>query len=101
VIAETDQECSVLWAQDVFQEDLKVTLMLLGELILAPAEVHDQSESKRNIHAVGKEGDMLRHSVFQDFDFVFGEILNETASRITGGERDVHQPDVNPDRFLP
>ena len=35
------------------------------------------------------------------FDFVFGQVLDESAARIAGGERDVHQPDVNPDRFLP
>ena len=101
MIAETDQKYSVLWAQDVFQEDLKVTLMLLGELILASAEVHDQPESKGNIRTVGKEGDLLRHSVLENFDFVFGQVLDESAARIAGGERDVDQPDVNPDQFLP
>ena len=55
VISETHQKYSVLWAQHVFQEDLKVMLMLPGELILASAEVHDQPERKGNIHTVGKK----------------------------------------------
>ena len=74
--------------------------MLLRELILASAEVHDQPESKGNIHTVGKEGDLLRHGILEDFDFVFGQVLDESPARIAGGERDVHQPDVNPQRFL-
>jgi hypothetical protein len=100
VIAETDQKYLVLWAQDVFQENLQVTLMLLGESILTSAEVHNQPKSKGNIHTVGKERDLLRHSILEDFDFVFGQVLDESAARIARGERDVHQSDVNPDRFL-
>jgi hypothetical protein len=100
VISETHQKYSVLWAQDVFQEDLKVTLMLLGELILASAEVDDQPERQGNIDTVGKERDFLRHSVLEDFDVVFGQVLNQSAARIAGGEGDVHQSDVNADRFL-
>ena len=96
MIAETDQKYSVLCAQNVFQEDLKVPLMLLRELILASAEVHDQPESKGNIHTVGKEGDLLRHAVLEYFDFVFGQVLDQSPARIAGGERDVHQPDIDP-----
>ena len=101
MIAETDQKYSVLWAQDVFQEDLKVTLMLLGELILASAEVDDQPESEGDIHAVGEEGDLLRHSAFKDFDIIFRQVLNKCTVRIAGGKGDVYQSDINPDRFLP
>jgi hypothetical protein len=60
--------------------------MLLGELILASAEVDDQPEREGNIDTVGKEGDFLRHSVLEDFDVVFGQVLNQSAARIAGGE---------------
>ena len=94
------RSCSVLWTQDLFQEDLKVTLVLLGELVLAPAEVHEHPQSKGNIHTVGKEGDFFRHRVLEDFDFIFGQTLEESATRIPGRECHVHQPDINSDRFL-
>ena len=100
MIAETDQKYSVLCAQNIFQEDLKVPLMLLGELILASAEVHDQPKSKGDIRAVGKEGDLLRHSILEDFDLVFRQVLDESTARIAGRKRDVHQPDIDPQRFL-
>jgi hypothetical protein len=32
---------------------------------------------------------------------VSGQVLDESAARIASGERDVHQSDVNSDRFLP
>src|SRR5262249_6125653 len=50
---------------------------------------------------VRKEGDFLRHSILEDFDFLFGQVIEESAARIAGGERDVYQPDINPDGFLP
>ena len=75
--------------------------MLLGELILTSAEIDDQPKRKGNIHTVGEKGDFLRHSILEDFDIVFGQVVDESAARITGRERNVHQSDVNPDRFLP
>ena len=84
MIAEADQEYAVFWAQNVLEEQLKVTLMLFGELILACAEIHDQSKGEGNVYAMGKEGDFLRHRVFKDLDVVFSQVLEERASRIAG-----------------
>jgi len=100
VIPETDQKYPILWTQDVVQKDLQVALMSLGELILAATEVYDQPESKGNFHTVGKEGNLLRHCVLEDFDFVFGKVLDENATRIASRECYVHESDVNSDRFL-
>jgi len=90
MIPETDQKDPVLWAQDILQEDFKVMLMLPGELMLASTEVHNQAKSQGNIDTVRKEGDFLKHSILEDLDIVFGQVVYESAARISGGERDVH-----------
>jgi hypothetical protein len=62
--------------------------MLLGELVLATADVYDQPECQGNILAVGKEGDLLRNSVLEDFDVVFGQVVQKSTARIMGRESD-------------
>src|SRR5882672_3737331 len=75
-------------------------LVLLGELILASAEVNNQSERQGHIHATGKEGDFLRDGVLENLDIVVGEILDQCSAGIPRGKSDVHEPHVNPDRLL-
>ena|SRR5215831_3845964 len=74
--------------------------MLLRELVLASAEVDYQAQSEGDIDTVSKEGNFLRHGVLEDFDVVFGQVLEKGTARIAGRESDIDQPHVNPDWFL-
>src|SRR5262249_10998938 len=69
----------------------EVFLVLLREMFLAAAGVNDESERERDVDAFGKEGDLLRNVVLEDFDVVLGKVVDECAARIAGGEGYVHK----------
>ena len=61
------------------------------ERALAAAGVHHQAEGERNIHAAGKEGNLLKHAIFQHLEVFPGEGCDQLALRVAHGEADVDQ----------
>src|SRR3984893_3502041 len=100
MITETNQKCAVFGSQDIRQKDLQIMLMLLGKLVLAAANVHDQPERQRDLHTPGKEGNFLRYGVLEDLDIVFGEVLNQGAARISRAKSHADRLNLDPDRLV-
>lgn len=52
MVAEAQHEGTVLWPKDILKEHLQVVLVMLGEMILAAASIHDHwapSEEARRL----------------------------------------------------
>src|SRR6185369_13867610 len=100
MISEADQEGAVLRSQHLAQEDLQVMLMLLSEVVLAAAGIHDQAECERDIEASGEERYLLRDRIFKNFQIITPEIVHQGAAFIANRERNIHQLDVYSDGLL-
>jgi len=91
VIAKNNQEGAILGTQDFLQENFQIPFMLFDELILATAEIQDQTQRERNVNTFGEERDRLRNGIFKNVDVVLGEVLNQGSIRVARGERHCDQ----------
>src|SRR5581483_11056446 len=91
MIAETQEEHAILGPKHALEEHLQVLLMLLGEVLLAAAGVHDQPQRQRNVLAPGEKRDRLRDGVLKNLHVVARETVHQRSSRIARGERDIHE----------
>ena len=74
MIGKIDKESAVLGTQHLIQKCAQIFLVRFHEGGLAAADVHHQAEVQRDIHAAGKEGDLLRNAVLQDLEIVLCQI---------------------------
>jgi hypothetical protein len=73
MVAEAQHEGTVLWPKDILKEHFQVVLVLLGEMILAAASIHDQSQGERHIGASREESNLLSNRVFKNLEIVLGQ----------------------------
>jgi hypothetical protein len=69
-------------------------------MILAIARVNDEAEGKGYIIASSKKRYFLRDRIFEDFEVVAVEIIDECALPVADGKSHVYQLHVDLDRVL-
>lgn len=100
MIPEAHEECAVVGAEHVVQEDFEVVPVLFVEAFLTAAGVEDEAEGERNVEAASEMGDLLGHGVFGDLEVIFGEVVDEGTVDIANGKGDGNEVDVDKDGFL-
>jgi len=100
VVAETDQKSAVSWSQNLLEKNLKVLVVLLQEMLLTAAEVHDQPEGQGNIRTARKESNRLRHRILENLKIILGQIVDQGSAGIAHRECDVDQVHVHSNRLL-
>ena len=101
MIPKANQQNPVLRPQDLLQKNFQVLLVLLSELILAPAHIHNQRQRQRQICAPRKKLDLLRHRIFQQLHILPLQAFHQLPLRIPRRERHIHQLHIHLDRSLP
>ena len=69
--------------------------MFAPEPLLAAAHIEQDGEFQREVSGTAKELHRLHDAVLENFDFIAGEVCDQPALRITGGEGDIYESDIN------
>jgi hypothetical protein len=91
MVAEADGEGLVAGFEDLVEEGFDILLVLLDELLLTAAGVDDEADAQRELIVVGEEADLLRHTVFDDREVVFGETGYDPAFCIVDADGGVDE----------
>src|SRR5438128_756611 len=100
MVSEAQHEGPVLWPKDIFKENLQIVLVLLGEMILAAAGIHNESESKRHVGTSGKESNLLRNRVLKNLEIVLGQVFDQRPAGIPYREGHTDKIDFDANRLL-
>jgi hypothetical protein len=82
MVAKAQHEGTVLWPKDILKENLQVVLVLLGEMILAAASIHDQSQGERHIGTSREESNLLRNRILKNLEIVLGQVFDQRPTGI-------------------
>ena len=100
MVAEAQHEGTVLWPEDILKEHLQVVLVLFGEMILAAASIHDQSQGERHVGTSREESNFLRNRVLKNLEIVLGQVFDQCATGIPYREGHVHKVDLDANGLL-
>jgi len=86
LVIEMDEEGFVfVFAQDAIEESTAGGALLVENLALAEAGVHEQAQGEREVGLFGEIGDGLRFAVLLESEVVFGEVADDVAVFVANG----------------
>src|SRR5262249_11865024 len=100
VIAKAKQVSAIFRTEDLLEEDFEVVFVTFAEVLLAVAGIDDEAEGEWHVLAASEKGDFLQDAVFEAFDVVSGQCVDESAAAVAYGEANADHVDVDLDSVL-
>ncbi len=100
MVPKAHQEDPVLRPQHIPQKGFEIARVLLHKVILAAADIDDQSQRKRYTLRLREVRDLLRGTVFEHLHLVVRHSIHQRSRRVAHRKRDADEVYLYPQRIL-